>query len=74
MIQSNAKAIFGETIANPALTVLDIERFVKVTRKHDIPLIVDNTSATPILCKSIQYGADIVIHSTSNIWMVMMFK
>lgn len=66
LIQSNTKAIFGETIANPALSVLDIERFAKIAHKHDIPLIVDNTFATPILCKPIQYGADIVVHSTSK--------
>ncbi len=65
-IQDNTKAIFGETIANPALTVLDIEKFAKVAHAHGIPLIVDNTFATPVLCKPIEYGADIVIHSTSK--------
>lgn len=66
LIKGNTKAIFGETIANPALSVLDIERFANIAHKHDIPLIVDNTFATPILCKPIEHGADIVIHSTSK--------
>ncbi|HEY9575796.1 MAG TPA: aminotransferase class I/II-fold pyridoxal phosphate-dependent enzyme [Lachnospiraceae bacterium] len=65
-IKDNTKAIFGETIANPALSVLDIERFATLAHKHDIPLIVDNTFATPILCKPFEFGADIVIHSTSK--------
>ncbi len=62
----NTKAVFGETIANPALTVLHIERFARIAHKHNCPLIVDNTFATPILCKPIEFGADIVIHSTSK--------
>ncbi len=62
----NTKAVFGETIANPALTVLDIERFAKLAHKNNVPLIVDNTFATPILCKPFEYGADIVIHSTTK--------
>lgn len=64
--KENTKAVFGETIANPALTVFDIERFAKFAHKHNVPLIVDNTFATPILCKPFEFGADIVIHSTSK--------
>ncbi|MBQ6476221.1 MAG: O-acetylhomoserine aminocarboxypropyltransferase/cysteine synthase [Clostridia bacterium] len=62
----STKAVFGETIANPALTVFDIERFANLAHKHGVPLIVDNTFATPILCKPIEFGADIVIHSTTK--------
>lgn len=62
----NTKLVFGETLANPALTVLDIEKFARIAHSHHVPLIVDNTFATPVLCKPIQYGADIVIHSTSK--------
>ena len=62
----NTKAVFGETIANPALTVLDIEKFARIAHSHNVPLIVDNTFATPILCRPIEFGADIVIHSTSK--------
>ena len=62
----NTKAVFGETIANPALTVLDIERFARAAHAHNVPLIVDNTFATPVLCKPFEYGADIVLHSTSK--------
>ncbi len=62
----NTKAVFGETIANPALSVLDIERFAKFAHAHGVPLIVDNTFATPVLCRPIDFGADIVIHSTSK--------
>lgn len=62
----NTKAVFGETIANPALTVLDIEKWAKAAHSHGVPLIVDNTFATPILCRPIEWGADIVIHSTSK--------
>jgi len=62
----NTKAVFGETIANPALNVLDIEKFAKVAHENDVPLIIDNTFATPILCNPIEFGADIVIHSTSK--------
>lgn len=65
-IRPNTKAIFGETLANPALTVLDIEKFANIAHKHFIPLIVDNTFATPILCKPFEYGADIIVHSTSK--------
>lgn len=62
----NTKAVLGETIANPALNVLDIEKFACLAHDHNIPLIVDNTFATAILCKPIEFGADIVIHSTSK--------
>ena len=62
----NTKAVFGETIANPALTVLDIEKFAKAAHAHGVPLIVDNTFATPINCRPIQWGADIVTHSTTK--------
>ncbi|MGN1280792.1 MAG: O-acetylhomoserine aminocarboxypropyltransferase/cysteine synthase family protein [Succinivibrio sp.] len=65
-IKPNTKAIFGETIANPALTVFDIERFAKIAHKNEIPLIVDNTFATPVLCKPFDFGADIVVHSTTK--------
>lgn len=64
--KKNTKAVFGETIANPALSVLDIEKFARIAHSHKVPLIVDNTFATPILCKPFEYGADIVIHSTSK--------
>lgn len=62
----NTKCVFGETIANPALTIFDIERFARIAHKNGVPLIVDNTFATPILCRPIEWGADIVIHSTSK--------
>ena len=62
----NTKAVFGETIANPALTVFDIERFAKIAHKHGVPLIVDNTFATPINCRPIEWGCDIVTHSTTK--------
>lgn len=65
-IQPNTKLVFGETIANPALTVLDIEKFAKVAHANQIPLIVDNTFATPVLCRPFEFGADIVIHSTTK--------
>ena len=64
--QPNTKAMFGETIANPALTVLDIEKFAKVAHEHEVPLIVDNTFATPINCRPFEWGADIVTHSTTK--------
>ena len=64
--KENTKAVFGETIANPALSVLDIERFANFAHAHGVPLIVDNTFATPVLCKPFEFGADIVIHSTSK--------
>ena len=66
MIKPNTKAIFGETLSNPSLQVLDIEKFANIAHKNSIPLIVDNTFATPILCKPIDFGADIVIHSTTK--------
>ena len=62
----NTKAVFGETIANPALTVLDIEKFAKAAHAHGVPLIVDNTFATPVNCRPIEWGADIVTHSTTK--------
>ncbi len=62
----NTKAVFGETIANPALTVFDIERFARLAHQNNVPLIVDNTFATPALCRPFEFGADIVIHSTSK--------
>lgn len=65
-IQENTKAVFGETIANPALTIFDIERFAKLAHRHHLPLIVDNTFATPCLCKPFEFGADIVVHSTTK--------
>ncbi|MBQ8301583.1 MAG: O-acetylhomoserine aminocarboxypropyltransferase/cysteine synthase, partial [Clostridia bacterium] len=64
--QDNTKAVLGETIANPALNVLDIEKFAKLAHDHKVPLIVDNTFATPILCRPFEFGADIVTHSTSK--------
>ena len=62
----NTKAVFGETIANPALTVLDIEKFAKAAHGHGVPLIVDNTFATPVNCRPFEWGADIVTHSTTK--------
>lgn len=62
----NTKAVFGETIANPSLAVLDIERFAKAAHAHGVPLIVDNTFPTPINCRPIEWGADIVTHSTTK--------
>lgn len=62
----NTKAVFGETLANPALSVLDIERFAKTAHSHGVPLIVDNTFPTPINCQPIKWGADIVTHSTTK--------
>ena len=64
--RSNTKALFGETIANPALNVLDIEKFAKVAHEHGVPLIVDNTFATPVNCRPFEWGADIVTHSTTK--------
>ena len=64
--QPNTKAVFGETIANPALTVFDIERFVKAAHAHGVPFIIDNTFATPVNCRPIEWGADIVTHSTTK--------
>ena len=64
--RDNTKAVFGETIANPALTVLDIEMFAKAAHEHGVPLIVDNTFPTPVNCRPIEWGADIVTHSTTK--------
>ncbi len=64
--QPNTKAVFGETIANPALSVLDIEKFAKCAHAHGVPLIVDNTFATPINCRPFEFGADILTHSTTK--------
>lgn len=62
----NTKLMFGETLANPALTVLDIEKVARVAHANQVPLIIDNTFATPVLCKPFEFGADIVVHSTSK--------
>ncbi len=64
--QENTRAVFGETIANPALTVLDLEKFAKAAHKHGVPFIVDNTFPTPVNCRPIEWGADIVTHSTTK--------
>lgn len=64
--KENTKAVFCETLANPALSVLDIEKFAQLAHEADVPLIIDNTFATPVLCKPFEYGADIVVHSTSK--------
>ncbi len=64
--KDNTRAMFGETIANPALTVLDIEKFAKVAHAHGVPLVVDNTFPTPVNCRPIEWGADIVTHSTTK--------
>ena len=64
--KDNTRAVFGETIANPALTVLDIEKFAKAAHKHGVPLVVDNTFPTPVNCRPIEWGADIVTHSTTK--------
>ncbi|MCR4618360.1 MAG: O-acetylhomoserine aminocarboxypropyltransferase/cysteine synthase [Lachnospiraceae bacterium] len=64
--KDNTRAVFGETIANPALTVLDIEKFAKAAHAHGVPLIVDNTFPTPVNCRPIEWGADIVTHSTTK--------
>lgn len=64
--RENTKAVFGETIANPALTVLDIEKFAKCAHAHGVPLIIDNTFATPVNCRPFEWGADIVTHSTTK--------
>lgn len=66
MFKPNTKAVFGETIANPALSVLDIEKWAAIAHKNDVPLIVDNTFPTPYLCRPFEFGADIVVHSTSK--------
>ncbi|MCR5404669.1 MAG: O-acetylhomoserine aminocarboxypropyltransferase/cysteine synthase [Butyrivibrio sp.] len=64
--KDNTRAVFGETIANPALTVLDIEKFANAAHRHGVPLIVDNTFPTPVNCRPIEWGADIVTHSTTK--------
>lgn len=64
--QPNTKALFAETISNPGLTILDIEKFARIAHSHGVPLIVDNTFATPINCRPIEWGADIVMHSTTK--------
>jgi O-acetylhomoserine (thiol)-lyase len=66
MFRPNTKAVFGETIANPALSVLDIEKWATIAHKNNVPLIVDNTFPTPYLCRPFEFGADIVVHSTSK--------
>lgn len=66
LIRPNTKAVFGETIANPALTVLDFEKMAQLAHSNGIPLIVDNTFATPILCRPFELGADIIVHSTTK--------
>ena len=64
--KENTKAVFGETIANPALVVLDIEKWAKAAHSHNVPLIIDNTFATPVNCRPFEWGADIVVHSTTK--------
>ena len=64
--KENTKAVFGETIANPALVVLDLEKFAAAAHAHGVPFIVDNTFATPINCRPFEWGADIVTHSTTK--------
>ncbi|MBQ9992053.1 MAG: O-acetylhomoserine aminocarboxypropyltransferase/cysteine synthase [Firmicutes bacterium] len=66
LIDDRTRCVFGETIANPALTVFDIERYANLAHKHNMPLIVDNTFATPVLCRPFEFGADIVVHSTTK--------
>ena len=66
MMDENTRLLFGETVANPALVVFDIERYAKLAHKHGMPLVVDNTFATPILCRPFEYGCDIVTHSTTK--------
>lgn len=66
MFDGNTRAVFGETIANPSMDVLDIERFAKIAHRHDVPLVVDNTFATPILCRPFEFGCDIITHSTTK--------
>ena len=65
-MRPDTKAVFGETVANPSLAVLDIQRFAKVAHRHGVPLIIDNTFATPVNCRPIEWGADIVTHSTTK--------
>ena len=66
LVKDNTKCVFGETLANPALTVFDIERWAGIAHRHNLPLIVDNTFPTPILCKPFEWGADIVVHATTK--------
>ena len=66
MMDENTRLLFGETVANPALVVFDIERYASLAHKHNMPLVVDNTFATPILCRPFEYGCDIVTHSTTK--------
>ena len=66
LFDENTRLVFGETVANPALTVLDIERYANLAHKHGVPLVVDNTFATPLLCRPFEFGADIVTHSTTK--------
>lgn len=66
MFDDRTRAVFGETVANPALDVLDFERYVRLAHKHGVPMIVDNTFPTPVLCKPFQFGVDIVTHSTTK--------
>ena len=66
LFKENTKAVFGETLANPALTVFDIEKWANIAHKNGVPLIVDNTFATPVLCRPFEWGADIVTHSTTK--------
>ena len=66
LFDENTRLVFGETVANPALTVLDIQRYADLAHKHNVPLIVDNTFTTPMLCRPFEFGADIVTHSTTK--------
>lgn len=66
LFDDRTRAVFGETISNPSLVVLDIERFVKIAHKHNVPMIIDNTFATPVNCRPFEYGVDIVTHSTTK--------
>ena len=66
LFDDNTRAVFGETIANPALTVLDIRHYAELAHRHQVPLLIDNTFATPVLCRPFTFGADIVIHSTTK--------
>ena len=66
MMDENTRLLFGETVANPALVVFDIERYANLAHKHQMPLVVDNTFATPVLCRPFEYGCDIVTHSTTK--------
>ncbi|WP_165174828.1 O-acetylhomoserine aminocarboxypropyltransferase/cysteine synthase family protein [Desulfovibrio sp. ZJ369] len=66
VFRPNTRAVFGETLTNPSLDVLDIERFAHLAHKHGLPLIVDNTFATPVLCRPFAFGADIIVHSTTK--------